>query len=367
MSVNTPFIKLFLYEESSIYARYVGGKVRLFRFFWGETKVKMKEKFIYRRKEYYLKLLSLLEKYNLFTENKYWKVYVDDIDERFYKKTQEYVIDKKELCENKKLERATHKYFIKFLLWRKQFCDNYNEKAIELAVYFNTFCCLIDAVLDDESNIVSKQSALNRIEWENVGDYFGNSCYEKKEDIIDIFLEKMSKLSLEVRNYDNELFDDIRKNIELALKSEIYVSTHYLNLQQKEIDLCSLTDKSTKFVKACFQLASVGTKDRQRMDECAEDEATIFLLVDDLCDLYDDIDNNVMNSILYKHISNATSIQEIVDEIIDYLESYVQEISSCTSNMKQNVSRELYEYLYTHVLDWCSCVKDKIQDFNNED
>lgn len=321
--------------------------------------------FNYKKREYLENLQKYFSKYELHKKSGYLQVYTEEINERFNSKYEEYIKDKEELLQWKKIDSYIRIHLIKYILWRLEFCkDDYDEVAIDTAIGFNIFCCIGDDILDEGSDCISRDSAIDRITWENVNKYFGDIYYIEDKDILDCFYKIISKGFYTLKGIDNNLFNEIIDNVKLSLESEIYVSSNFLDMQEKKIDLDVLVNKSTKFVKACLQIAAIGTKEKVRMNKCAEYVAKIFWLVDDLCDLYDDIETRTKNSIIYKYIPSVDSIEEAIDEVITYQEEYVKEIFECLNGLKNSVRRELYDYLYFHILSWCDCVEQKIKEID---
>lgn len=310
------------------------------------------KKYSYRKDEYINKLVELFKVYGIYKKNGYLDNYLQEIYEKYDKEYIKCIGNMKELLSLDGIENYLRIYTVKYIIWRKEFCgNNYLPSVFETAVIFNIFCCLVDGILDGELINITKESALEKINWKSMERYFGEEIYTYNKDILDLLYNKISIGFKYIKLADKELYKIIKNKIYLSFQSEIYVSTTKFSVNNKE-DMDLLINKSIQFVEVCFLIAAIGTKEIERLEVCTKCEAKIFWLIDELCDLYDDIETETKNSILCKYISNNNNINRIIDNIFLDLEEYVNEIKECMNILKNNVGREVYDFLLTHVIIW---------------
>lgn len=326
-----------------------------------EWKKRMEKKNLknYREKEYNEKLKMLLKKHELLVKN---TGYEKEIFNKYAKRCSGNIGQGIAFGEfssefEKKIKKMVVTYSIKFYLWQQEFCkDGDMENYLDTAINFNVFCCLVDTILDEGSEEITFDSVIQRIKWSKVRQYFDGTEYKKDVDVLDYLYKEIAEGFSLLKKEDEQFHNEIIENVGMALESEIYVSTHKLTETDpnmtKEISQKLLIDKSTKFVKACFQIAAFSAKDKEKLNKCSDCLATAFWLIDDIADLYEDINNKSKNSILNKYLDETKDIEQAIDKVIDDLEDYVDILAGCLKELKNNVGEELYYFLKYHICNW---------------
>lgn len=317
-------------------------------------------KYTYKKKEYYNLLINLCKENKLFVSDSAKQGF----DEIFEKGKKELSIDffEKDCISEFGVgygENAINNY-IKYNLWTLEFCKNLNNNAmIKTSILFNILCCVIDTVLDHE--IDGKiENARKLTDWDQIGCFYQGDVYEEKDNIMDFMMNYISIAFSKMIDIDKKHTQEIIGNVKNALASELYVSKKIQLKDYRHLEKEQLINKSTKFIIACHQIAGFRTDDWDRMSYCASLIGEIFMLVDDIGDLYEDIENGFTNSILYENFQ-MDCLNKSIEVIMHKMPGYIKKIRENLELLKSETNEEIYWFYLQEVSDWyTSIIQDNL-------
>ena len=132
----------------------------------------------------------------------------------------------------------------------------------------------------------------------------------------------------------------------------------------EKINIDLITSKSIEFVSSCLYLSAVDTHDFIRMKKCAVATAKLFWLVDDLCDLYDDIENQIKNSILFLQNEEVSSLENSIDFVFENMDTFFEVIEENLELLKKNLSYDVYIFFLYELYDWVEAVNVRMDEKN---
>lgn len=250
----------------------------------------------------------------------------------------------------------------KFVLWQRCFAGKIDEEKIKAATEFVAFCCLADKFLDsgrfdrEEKEIVYE--SLNIRNFQGETSYTGRAFSE-----LDEFINHIRNF-LERNQMDHaEEIQCILLRMRAAYESEKYMYLFPLSnddrISREEYHL--LTDKSVQFEIAAFMIASMGYNSEQSLN-AANCIGEIFWVLDDLCDLLEDIKNGQKNSLLFYSCDpdENISIKDRAQQTVCHLDQYILILFQNLESLKQLVSEDLLHYIYAEVWDWGYDIRHRV-------
>lgn len=321
---------------------------------------------MYRQEEYMLVLKQKFLETEIYGAGKYKSEYEKRIKQKFTNQKSELdrIIEKSIDLYGFDLTKVYTFNYVKYYLWREEFCKDNNDWN-EAAISFVCLSCLADLIFDSKR--------LGKKEKQHVADildrdYFNKCIYTEvkldTEDPIDLLYAIFIKHMKRLKEYNLGIFLDLKSDILKAFESEIYISTNKLIFPEK-INIELITSKSIEFVSSCLYLAAVDTKDLARMKKCAIAIAKIFWLVDDLCDLYDDIENQIKNSILYLQNGEVRNLENSIDFVFENMDIFFEVIKENLEVLKNNSSQNIYIFFLYELYDWVQAINVRM-DAQNE-
>ena len=100
------------------------------------------------------------------------------------------------------------------------------------------------------------------------------------------------------------------------------------------------------------------------MKKCAVATAKLFWLVDDLCDLYDDIENQIKNSILFLQNEEVSSLENSIDFVFENMDTFFEVIEENLELLKKNLSYDVYIFFLYELYDWVEAVNVRMDEKN---
>lgn len=320
---------------------------------------------MYRQKEYTQLLKEKFSETEIASAEKFKSAYEKQIDasskqqkaifDRILKKTNEvYGFD---------LTKVYTFNCVKYYLWRQEFCDN-NADWEAAALSFVCLCCLSDLIFDSKR--------IGNKEKQHIADILTKEHFEKCMDAVmsldmenpfDALYAMFINYMKDLKEYNSDIFLDLKTDILKAFESEIYISTNKLEFPEK-IDIELITSKSIEFVSSCLYLVAVDTEDISRMKKCASAIAKLFWLVDDLCDLYDDIENQIKNSILFLQNGEVKTLENSIDFIFENIDIFFEVIKEKLEVLKCNASDDIYTFFLYELYDWIQAINIRMDDEN---
>ena len=224
-------------------------------------------------------------------------------------------------------------------------CNNFgvrkNKLLIQTSVYFTVLGCLLDWLID-HGNAKQRQEAENKLSWDYCGDYFCKEVGAKDNSAIDFIYEKISVGMCEISHYNHERFEYIIDMMKLAIDSELAVCIENEKMIYNDIIL----NKSVLFVQIAAEIVlaekeSITSNDRKII----ADIGYAFALIDDLCDLYEDMESGQMNLFRVYDIGNSNDIGIII-------KSAVHELIKKLHIMEKQLDNRLYEFVFQEIREW---------------
>ena len=317
----------------------------------------------YRQKEYMLLLEHKFSTTKIYEARKYKEEYENWIKKfsKGYNATFDTILEKTKEVYGFDLTKVYAFNHVKYYLWRKEFCcehDEWNEAALS----FVCLCCLADLIFDSKR--------LGENEKKYIADILSSDHFKMSMDSyfkletktpIDLLYAMFIKAMRKLREYNPEIFQDIQSDIIKAFESEIYISTNKLIFPDK-IDIELITSKSIEFVFCCLCLSAVNACDLMRMKKCARAIAKLFWLVDDMCDLYDDISNSIKNSILFIQKGEIKSLENSIDFVFENINVFFEVIEENIDVIKNNLSDDTYKFFLYELYDWVQVISARMND-----
>lgn len=221
------------------------------------------------------------------------------------------------------------------------------------AVYFTLLGCILDFLIDGGENEL-RDFALNCLKWDNCKKYFIRKTVANSNSVIDIIFSELSTAFDVMKKVNFKKYCFLVDKIEKAIKSQIYVSTNFMDLNNKEISL--ITDKSVMLSEIGI-IISAFPNDDYRIYECANAIGNCFMLIDDICDLYKDIENKRYNFLTIIYANSEGSINSILDRIINNIDDIVKNIVNQTNRIKINSNEYLYNFILYEIRHWSKSIK----------
>lgn len=312
---------------------------------------------------YYERLYILFRRYGLLSGNivrkndeKYMEKYkADGFSKIYHEKCMRYL--------QVSMDQSAFFNYMKFHLWQESFGVGKSKEALLLlALDFNLYCLIIDRILDNSIEGFSKQKIWDRLSWDEAKETFYYGCIRQEEDFLDFLLNRMA---VQVRDFmpeDKQYWKEICKNIQKAFESEIYMSRECFYGKGIPTVMARYTDKSIKFVKACFQIAGYTGKDRSKINICAESVGVLFCLVDDLCDVFEDLRDGFCNSVLICEMGNSNNDREqAVLCLTNNLEQYLKKMKTAMDYLRENTNEDFFHFILWELSEWCENVSRRLE------
>lgn len=307
---------------------------------------------MYREREYYSELLKLLQQYGFSEINHHYKLVLDSKIKREYTRLK-YSNEILTACEDligKRINSVIPFHAMLYRLIRTDFGLELNDQITEVGIHYTLYGCVIDKILDDEKT-VDKDQYIKRLEAFSLGviddkdTQFEEGVFTKLGNLIN---HKFLTTSKEYSNL-NDIIVELSKR---AIDSEIFVSQHDMYTRGAPRNL--FVDKSDKFTMVGILLAlmDVREEDRQALIECAQSIGTIFLLIDDLSDLYEDIENKQINSLVVDGLEDDLQLEKAIDHIMIHLPDYVIELKKCMNQLELHLSRQTLDFVHFLIVNW---------------
>lgn len=251
------------------------------------------------------------------------------------------------------LQKTLLPNYKKFVLWQKVFLGGVDNAKILVATEFIVFCCLVDKFLD--SNRFSKEEKEHICQKIKSNNFTSASVYESTKFVeLDLLLNDIRLFILNERGNSSEK-KELLNAIDKALISEEYMYRNPLVVEDG-VDLESLhylTDKSVEFEKAAFMISVFGNNTDKTM-QAAINVGKIFWLVDDLCDIPEDIEYKRKNSLLFLKMQlGLLSIEERMKNVLINIDEYIKELIENLEGLKVLAGKDFYEYIVNDIWEWC--------------
>ena len=222
------------------------------------------------------------------------------------------------------------------------------------------FCCLVDKILD--SRRFTEEQKIHVCEKIIAQNLFSLQEYESQDFIeLDILLNDIREYIIDSKSWEEE---ELLHVIDKALVSEVYMYRNMLgfNDSMKKEDYHFLTDKSVEFEKAAFMLSTYNNN-RDEANLAATKVGEIFWIIDDLCDLIEDVKCKQKNSLLFLNIDYEGNIDltKRVELACENLGIYVSRLKDNLSKLRNIAGTDFYDYIINEIWEWCENVRKQSQ------
>lgn len=245
----------------------------------------------------------------------------------------------------------------KFVLWQRCFLNDFDATRVKIATEFIVFCCLVDKILD--SNRFSDSDKELVCQKLNARYFFAEHEYKSDGFFeLDILLNNIRSFIVNSKSQEEQ--EKLLCFIDKALVSEVYMYRNTLEMNDKmsKSEHHLLIDKSVEFEKAAFLLASFGNNTK-KSESSAENVGVIFWIIDDLCDLIEDMGCKRRNSILFMGV-NSEEVVELSQRFniaCANLNIFIEILFENLNNLKDNSNTTFYNYILNEVWEWCTSVR----------
>jgi hypothetical protein len=315
---------------------------------------------MYRQEEYCRILTEELKKYRLDTmDMRYQAVLNRKMDKEYeWLNYDAKVIEEAEKLVGRKSNVMIASHAMLYKLFRKDFGLEPNVDLSKLGVTYTLLGCGFDKLIDNPDN-PDRQQYIDLLKKFAIEQEFA----EEDSDIIWCSLmEKMSHTYIEMSKQYSELDSTIVEMSRRAIGSEVFVSECDVN-DMGDAPRNLVTDKSDKFTMVGILLAmmDVDAMKAESVRECAQLVGDILLLIDDLSDLYEDIEQKQVNSLVYDthmQMQDEAQMQAMIDRIIEFLPEYVLKLDSCRKKLLKHLSNQTMDFVNYLINHWLSKVID---------
>jgi len=247
---------------------------------------------------------------------------------------------------------AHHAMLYKFI--RKDFNLDGGRELVQMGITYTLLCCVIDKLID-ESDYVARKPYVEILKRFTLGKKFDTSGLEGNEILCKLFDAVNNQYMRIAAKYPllNEIIMEVSDR---AIKSEVFVSEHNL-LSMGMGTRKDVTDKSTQFTAAGILIAcmDIGESKLEGLLKCSQEIGNILLYVDDMSDLYEDIDTLQVNSLVYdvdKRVNDENDIEEALDQIINSVENMVVTVDLYYNALSRYLSKPTTDYMKFIIVNW---------------
>ena len=229
----------------------------------------------------------------------------------------------------------------KFILLCRSFKIKKNKLLIQTAVYFTALGCLLDWLMD-HGNINQRHEAEVKLDWDYCGDYFCKAISAKDNSVIDLLYEKISLGMCAISCYNHERYDYIIDMVKAAIDSELAICID----NSRMILVDCILNKSVLFVQIAAEIVLAEKEKMTAGDrKLIADVGYAFALIDDLCDLYEDMESGQMNLLMTHGISDDIDIEIVINSIVNQLTEKLHSIQEMTDS-------PFYEFVLHEIREW---------------
>lgn len=241
-------------------------------------------------------------------------------------------------------------------LWQKSVLGEVDHRRLLAAGYLVLFCCLADNILDSPRF----SSAQKELLCENMDELLFRQGPRAFSLFPALGLLAMGASDFFPDQTADPLYPQRQEELARALRSERYLYRAPLDrgrpLPGEKLAL--LTDKSVLFEKAAFLTASYGGNTPESV-KAAGLLGEVFWLVDDLCDLMEDVRMGRKNSLLFycAHTPEPLTVLQRLERVSDHLALPVDRLERVLGELEGLISRDMFRFLLVQIWKWCHRVR----------
>lgn len=273
------------------------------------------------------------------------------------------LLDQVEINYGFNLQKMCAPNYNKFILWQNYFVEEQVPEALDAAMQFVIFCCLADKILDScRFDNIQKEAVCEKL---NIKNFLSVERFESSQfPEMDTLLNNIRIFLLSVGQKNELERDKIAVSMEKAFCSEIFMWKSPLECKE-EMDrekLYLLSDKSIQFELAAFLMASFG-RNSDKSYKAALETANIFWLIDDLCDLIEDIKAKRKNSMLFYcvHTEGPLALLERAEEAVKNADEFVDLLEMNLDFLRRDTDDFFFEFIVNEVWDWCTELRNMVE------
>lgn len=215
-----------------------------------------------------------------------------------------------------------------------------SKELCAISVYFSLLGCLLDFWVDSGIEDL-RIKGIQKLSWNNCKKFFQDFNDEKDiEDIADELFQTVGNGMYIISINNPELYKYLLKLIRKAVISEVTVAEESFSVEDDMI-----YNKSVLFVEISLLIAIGNKTDLKERDYCTLKKiGLLYAYIDDMIDVYEDINNNQGN-IFVKKLYAGESYKSIINTGIQQLNALIGEI-------REYFGDRLAEFLLNEISDW---------------
>ena len=232
----------------------------------------------------------------------------------------------------------------KALLIRNNYSNNSSLVNERTGVYFAVLGCVLDYMLDD-GNYKERKRAIECLTQNFCSYYFEGFGIKKSDSVIDELFEYIGIGLQKINEQNHIVYIEIVEMIYSVIESELFVSG-------EKSQSTSAMDKSILFEIIILKMMTADLYIES--DELFRHIGCAIQIIDDVCDVFEDLNLKNMNPILIRLTSE--NYKEVIDNSLVDLSSHIKAIELTGSSA-------LTHFVRHEISEWCmSCkyIREKV-------
>lgn len=225
--------------------------------------------------------------------------------------------------------------------------DFYNSdvdvEILKSSVLFTLLGCLMDYLLD-KGTVEQKEVARWKLSWEYCSSYFESGITARTNSVIDTFYQHIGE-SFQIIKRDHCL---VYKEMIFLLKLSIDAELKVVN-DQNIVSSDVIVTKSVIFVVLSIMISVYSSNLYEKARRIAYWIGESFAIIDDLCDIYEDIEYKQKNMVYEMMKVNYNQLSQMIDGLVTQIEEKLQNIAIYTNEIIYNmIKAEVQEWTMTN-------------------
>lgn len=233
--------------------------------------------------------------------------------------------------------------------WQKSVIGYVDVESAIIATEYIIFCCVVDKMLD--SRRFSDEFKGNLLKYVIIDSFISDTPLTNEEKELECVFDLVADIRSFLNRYSGRKKNDLMCEIEKALASECFMSTHDLKYDISKNDVHFLIDKSVSFESSALKISLLPFNTNSDLQAYLIGE--VFWLIDDICDLLDDYKNGRINSLLYYN-NNADQITDRLVYAVEHIDYSISQLKEKVDLLKQHSNVTMHEFLKEQIWWWLS-------------
>lgn len=233
--------------------------------------------------------------------------------------------------------------------WQKSVIGYTDVESALIASEYIVFCCVVDKILD--SRRFSYDFKISLLKYIIIDSFISDIPLTNDEKELECVFNLVTDIRHFLNQYSGGKKNDLMCEIEKALASECFMSTHDLKYDISKNDVHFLIDKSVCFESSALKMSLLPFDTHS--DSQAHSIGEIFWLIDDICDLLDDYKNGRINSLLYYN-NNADHIDDRLVYAVEHIDFIIIQLKEKVDLFKLQSNVTMHEFIKEQIWWWLS-------------